>query len=77
MKEQEIFKLKEQIDKYKSKLSEKKGRREGLLEDIKNKWNCASLDELNEKIEEMENQKEDVQSKIDEGIEELENNYEL
>jgi HD-GYP domain-containing protein (c-di-GMP phosphodiesterase class II) len=77
MKEQEIFKLKEQIDKYKSKLSEKKGRREGLLEDIKKKWNCASLDELNEKIEEMENQKEDVQGKIDEGIEELENNYEL
>lgn len=77
MNEKNIYKLKEQIDKRKNKLSEKKGRREGLIEDLKKKWNCSSLDELNEKIEEMENQKEAIQDKIDKGIEELENNYEL
>ena len=77
MKEKQLLDLKKQIESDKNEVAEMKGRRQGLMQVLKKKWQCNSLEEANQKIEELEKEKEYIQEKINEGIRELEENYEL
>ena len=43
MNEKQLLELKEEIEKAKNKLAELKGRKEYLLQELKDKWGCESL----------------------------------
>ncbi len=73
--EKKLLELKREIEEAKSKLSELKGRKEYLLQELYEKWGCKSLDEAQSKIEELEAEIESLEKVIENEIEELENEY--
>lgn len=73
MNEQELFELKERIDMAKSKVSELKGRQQYLMKELKEQWDCDSIEKAETKVRKTENEIEQFNQKIDKGTEELEN----
>jgi len=75
MNEQELFKLKEEIDVAKSKISELKGRQQYVMKELKEQWNCNSVEKAKEKAQTMKNEIEQFNERINKGSEELEEKY--
>jgi predicted nucleic acid-binding Zn-ribbon protein len=75
--EQDLPDLKKEIDQAKSRKSQKEGRLEGLAEDLKNKWKCESFKQGKEKKQSLEEELEQVQEKLDAGLERLQEKYDL
>lgn len=77
MNEQDLFKLKERIDDAKSKVSELEGQRKHLMKELKEQWNCNSVEAAEKKAKEIESEIEQLNQKIREGTEELEEKYDI
>ncbi len=77
MDEKELLKLKEEIEKAKSKVSELKGRKEYLLQELQDKWGCASVEEAQNKIDTLEAEINELETTIEREIGELENEYDF
>lgn len=77
MNEQQLLKLKEDIDQAKSKVSELKGRQQSLNEQLSEEWNCSSVKEAEAKVKKLEKEITDLDNKINEGIKELEEKYDV
>jgi len=77
MDEQELFKLKKQIDEAKSKVSELKGQQKHLMKQLKDEWDCTSIEAAEKKAKTIEKEINDLNQKITEGIEELEEKYDV
>jgi len=75
MNEQELFELKERIDVAKSKISELKGHQQYVMKELKEQWNCNSVEEAEEKAQTMKNEIEQFNERINKGSEELEEKY--
>lgn len=54
MNEKELLKLKERIDKAKSKVSELKGKRDYLLQELKRQWDCDNIKQAQEVVHTLE-----------------------
>lgn len=77
MNEQELFELKERIDEAKSQVSELKGSEKQLMKELSEQWNCNSIETAKKKAKIIEKEINDLNTKIDEGTEELEEKYNL
>lgn len=75
--EKQLLELKEEIEKAKSKLAELRGRKEYLLQELKDKWECESLEEAQNKIDSLNDEINNLETTIEKEIEELEDEYQL
>ena len=75
MDQQDLLDLKEKIDQVKEKASELKGRLQGLMKDLKDDWQCDTVEQAEKKIKLMETEVEKINEKIKKGVEELEEEY--
>jgi hypothetical protein len=72
MTEKDLIELKNKIRTAKSKLDRLEGQKEHLVGELKNKWDCTSVKDAKKKIQDMQDDVERLQTKIDEGTKELE-----
>lgn len=77
MNEQELLKIKEQIEEAKGEVSELQGRKKYLLQELKENWGCKTVDEAFEKIELLKKQVEDIENKIATEVGKLKNEYDF
>jgi flagellar biosynthesis chaperone FliJ len=77
MTTQELINLKSQVEQSKSKLSEMKGKKQVLMDTLKSKFNCSSIEEANKKVTQFEQEIEQLQKEKTETITKLEEEYEF
>jgi predicted nuclease with TOPRIM domain len=77
MTEQDLLELKKQVDEAKTKVSELTGHKTALLKQLKNDWECNSVEDVEKKLKLMNKEIEKISQQIETGIEELESKYEL
>jgi predicted nucleic acid-binding Zn-ribbon protein len=75
MTEQELLDLKQQIDDAKEKNLQLKGQKDALMQQLKDDWGCASIEQAGKKIKSMEKQIADLSVEIETGLQELEEKY--
>jgi Tfp pilus assembly protein PilN len=70
MDREELLELKEKIDQAKAKVSELTGRRDYLLQQLKDRWDCKDIKAgeklLKQKAEEIQKLEEDIQTRVQE-----------
>ena len=72
--EQELLKIKADIDSAKIKVSELTGQANALMAQLK-EWDCKTIEEAEAKLKEMEAEVNSFESKIALGVKELEEKY--
>jgi len=77
MNESNLLRLKQQIEKAKTTISELSGRKQYLIKQLKDNWGCSSVEEAKEKMAILSNEIEELNLKIESGIQELEEKYQL
>ena len=77
MTKQELLDLKSDVAEAKSKVSELTGQKTALMSQLKTDWDCKTIKEAEDKLQEMENSISKLEKKIETGVSELENKYEL
>ena len=77
MDEAGLLKLKKQIDEANASISELKGQLSALLKQLKDDWKCNSVEDAEKLIVKMDKEIASLNNKIEEGMEELEEKYEL
>lgn len=75
MKEQELLELKQEIDLAIQTVSTLKGQKKVLLDQLKELWNCETLEDAKIKLEQTEKELETVNKKIKKGLKEVESKY--
>jgi prefoldin subunit 5 len=75
MKEQDLLKLKREIDEAKDSVNQLKGQQTALLKQLKDEFGCSSLEEAEKKIAKMKKELELLTESIENGLEELEEKY--
>ena len=76
MNERELLELKEDIENAKQKVSELKGERQALMNQLKDQWNCDSVESAEKKLKEKMQSQSKVNEQIETGLRELENKFE-
>ena len=69
--------MKKQIDEANASVSELKGQLSALLKQLKDDWKCNSVEDAEKLIVKMDKEIASLNNKIEEGMEELEEKYEL
>ncbi len=77
MDEKQLLELKEEIETAKSKISELTGTQKQLMKDLKTEWDCTTLEQAEKKHEELGKEINVLSDKIDKGVKELNEMYEL
>ena len=77
MTEQQLLDLKEQVDEAKTKVSELTGQQTALMKQLKDDWDCKTIKEAEEKLQAMEKSISVLDKKIEKGIKELEEMYNI
>ncbi|HDY89978.1 MAG TPA: hypothetical protein ENH82_17890 [bacterium] len=77
MNEEKLLELKKEIDEAKTEISELKGSKTQLMKDLKGQWNCTTLEEAKKKYAKGKEDIADIDKRIEKGVEELNEKYEL
>lgn len=77
MTEQQLVDLKKKIDSTKQKQSELIGKKKALLESLQSNFGCKNLQEAEKKAMKLQDQIEQLEKEKQEGIKEIEENYEF
>lgn len=75
--ENKLLDLKQKIERSKTRVSELRGQQKQLMNQLKKEWNCATLDQAEEKITELERQTDEINDEIKTAIKELEEQYDF
>lgn len=75
MDEKDLLKLKKEIDKKKSQISELEGRKKYLIQQLKEEWDCASFKDAKSKLKKYEDEFAVIKEKLDTGLAEIEEDY--
>jgi NurA-like 5'-3' nuclease len=75
--EQDLLALKSKIDEAKTRMSEYKGRLTTHMEELKEKWECSSLKEAEQKKQQLMEELKETEKQLSSGIEELEQKFNL
>ena len=75
MEHQDLLDLKEKIDQAKEKSAELKGQLKGLYKELSDDWGCANIEQAERQVTKMESDIEKLNTQINEGVEELEEKY--
>jgi len=77
MDEKRLLELKKSIDEAKTKSAELEGTRKHLMKELKDDWECSSLEEAEEKVKTMEEKIQKLNQTISDGVQELEEKYDF
>ena len=77
MKEQDLLRLRKEIDRAKSEVSELKGQQKHLLKQLKDEWGCKDTEEAQKKLKNLVQQEKDLQEQINEALQEIEEEFEV
>ena len=77
MTEQQLLDLKDQVEEAKTKVSELTGQKQALMNQLKTDWNCKTIEEANTKLKGIENSISVLEKKIERGVKELEEKYQI
>lgn len=77
MNKQELLDLKEDIDKAKDKVNRLEGRKEHLLQELEEEWECESVEEAKGKLSDMKGEIDDMNKQIKKDTEKLEEEYDV
>jgi len=77
MTEKELLNLKEDVSEAKVKVSELTGQQKVLTDQLKTDWSCKTVAEAEKKLKEMDNQIVLIDEKIEKGVAELEDKYNI
>ena len=77
MNEQELLDLKEKVDNAKTTVSEFKGQLTALMKQLKDDWDCSDIKMAEIKLKSMEVSITALEKKIEKGVEELEDKYNI
>ena len=77
MNEAQLLGLKKEIDEAKSAISELTGTKKQLMKDLKEQWNCSTLEQAETAHKKQGVEITELSSKIEKGVEELNEKYEL
>ena len=75
MNKNDLLDLKMQIDEAKETVSELRGKRDYMMNELKVQWGCKSLEEGEKKVSEFEKKIEKLDLAIKQGLKELEEKY--
>jgi len=75
MTEKDLLALKKRISEARTERDKLEGKLEGLMEELFEKWQCASVEEADEKLVQLEAEAAELQEQINTGIKELEDLY--
>ena len=77
MNKNDLLELKKEIDGAKSKISELTGTQKQLMKDLKERWDCKTLEEAEVSHKKLADEIRTLSDKIDKGVKELNEKYEL
>ena len=77
MDEKQLLALKQEIDEAKSKISELTGTKNQLMKDLEERWDCKTLKEAEGSHKKLATEIRTLSDKIDKGVKELNEKYEL
>jgi hypothetical protein len=77
MTEKELLELKEDVSEAKIKVSELTGQEKALTNQLKTDWGCKTIAEAEKKLKEMDDEIASIDKKIEVGVKELEEKYEV
>ena len=77
LNEDKLLNLKAEIDSAKSTVSELKGQKTALMKQLKDDWDCTTIDQAEKTLENMKIEIEKIENQIEKGTKELEEKYEL
>jgi peptidoglycan hydrolase CwlO-like protein len=75
MTEKQLLELKEKVADAKTQVSELTGQQTALMSQLKTDWSCKTIKEAEEKLSEMEDNIASIEKKIEKGVKELEEKY--
>ena len=75
MTEKELLDLKEKVDDAKQAVSELTGQKNALMKQLKDDWQCKTIDEAETKLTKMDKDIDILEKKIENGVQELEEKY--
>jgi len=73
--EKELLAKKKEIENAKNEIAENKGELKGLMKQLKETWECSSLDEAKKKLKKMEIEINEFKNQIEIATEELTKTY--
>jgi len=73
--EQDLLDLKKDIDEAKTKKSELIGQKNALMTQLNNDWGCKTVEEAQKKLKTMGAEIEDIEDKIEKGVADLQEKY--
>ena len=77
MTEKDLLRLKKDIDEAKNTLAELNGQKGTLTKQLKENWDCSTIEEAEKVLKKMQIEIEKIQEDMDSGISELEEIYKL
>jgi uncharacterized protein YaaN involved in tellurite resistance len=72
MTESELLKLKKKVDEAKQTSAELKGHQTALFKQLKEDWDCTTIEEAEQRIKTMSKEVDKLTEQIETGMEELE-----
>lgn len=75
MDEKELLDLKEDINEARDEVNRLEGRKDHLLSQLKEDWDCTSLKQAKAKLEKLKKETKKLSQQIKAGIEKLEEKY--
>lgn len=75
--EKRLLSLKKQMEESRQEVEKLKTKKEMLMEELEEKWNCKSIKQATVKADKMKEEISELQKQLDEGIAKLEEEYEF
>lgn len=72
MKTEELIELQEKIEQHKTQKAQLEGERNAILKQLKEDWDCKTVKQAEQKIVELEEERDSLDLQIAEGLNELE-----
>jgi len=77
MNEHDLLKLKEQIEKAKQEVNELKGQQTALFNQLKEEFNCNSIEDAERLLTDLTKEIQEIQESINKGLKDLESKFPL
>jgi hypothetical protein len=77
MTETQLLELKKKVDAAKTTVSELEGEQKALMKQLKEDWQCVTIEQAEKKVKTMNEEIETLSTQIKEGIAELEETYQI
>jgi predicted nucleic acid-binding Zn-ribbon protein len=77
MKEQDLLQLKRKVETAKQNVSELRGQQTAVMKQLKDEYGCKTIEEAEEKVKTLNTKVTKINNRIDEGVVELKEKFEL